>query len=218
MTKPVSEVYELASGGVIDGATTPPDALLGFKLDEVLNRMTFVPGSLGATVVIVSVNPDTWAKISEADQKAIMSVSGGVVAKRSGDLHVVETQTAIETMKAKGMTVDTMSDEELAKMKEAPAPLQSEWTERPGGRPGEPAGNAGFLRRTDQRRKLTVFPSDADVGDRFPTRIASPQRALRGPRFFVGRKERARAPAGAPVVPMFPSCFTILARRSSSVV
>ncbi len=130
VTKPVSEVYELASGGVIDGATTPPDALLGFKLDEVLNRMTFVPGSLGATVVIVSVNPDTWAKISEADRKAIMSVSGGVVAKRSGDLHVVETQTAIEKMKAKGMTVDTMSDEELAKMKDALTPLQAEWIEK----------------------------------------------------------------------------------------
>lgn len=130
VTKPVSEVYELAAGGVIDGATTPPDALLGFKLDEVLNRMTLVPGSLGATIVIVSANPDTWAKISEADQKAIMSVSGGVVAKRSGDLHLVETQTAIEKMKAKGMTVDVMSDEELAKMKEAVQPLQAEWIEK----------------------------------------------------------------------------------------
>ncbi|MFP1644706.1 TRAP transporter substrate-binding protein [Pontitalea aquivivens] len=130
VNKPVSEVYELASGGVIDGATTPPDALLGFKLDEVLNRMTFVPGGLTSTTVIVSVNPDTWDKISEADQQAILSVSGEKIARMSGDLHFDETKKAIEKMEAGGMTVDRMTDEEAAKMREIVAPVTIEWLEK----------------------------------------------------------------------------------------
>lgn len=129
VNKPVSEVYELASGGVIDGATTPPDALFGFKLDSVLDTMTFVPGSLGSTTVLVSVNPDTWAKISEADRKAILEVSGAKVAKMSGDLHRKETEAAIAKMEAKG-TVHRMNDAELARMKEQVAPLTAEWVEK----------------------------------------------------------------------------------------
>ncbi|MCV2448368.1 TRAP transporter substrate-binding protein [Paracoccus sp. DMF] len=130
INKPVSEVYELASGRVIDGATTPPDALLGFKLDEVLNTMIFVPGSLGSTTVLVSVNPDAWGRISEADQQAIRKVSGAVVARMSGDLHRKETEAAIAKMQAKGMTVTRMSDAELARMQERVAPLTAEWLEK----------------------------------------------------------------------------------------
>lgn len=130
VNKPVSEVYELASGRVIDGATTPPDALLGFKLDDVLNTMTFVPGSLGSTTVLVSVNPDAWDRISEADQQAIRKVSGAVVARMSGDLHRKETEAAIAKMQAKGMTVTRMSDAELARMQERVAPLTAEWLEK----------------------------------------------------------------------------------------
>ncbi|WP_140847477.1 TRAP transporter substrate-binding protein [Paracoccus sp. FO-3] len=130
VNKPVSEVYELASGRVIDGATTPPDALLGFKLDDVLNTMTFVPGSLGSTTVLVSVNPDAWGRISEADQQAIRKVSGAVVARISGDLHRKETEAAIAKMQAKGMTVNRMADAELARMQERVAPLTAEWLEK----------------------------------------------------------------------------------------
>ncbi|MBT0782987.1 TRAP transporter substrate-binding protein [Paracoccus sp. pheM1] len=130
INKPVSEVYELASGGVIDGATTPPDALLGFKLDDVLDTMTFVPGSLGSTTVLVSVNPDAWARISEADQQAIRQVSGAAVARMSGDLHRKETEAAIAAMQAKGMTIHRMGDAELARMKERVAPLTAEWLEK----------------------------------------------------------------------------------------
>ncbi|MTE01719.1 hypothetical protein GIY56_15625 [Paracoccus sp. YIM 132242] len=130
VNKPVSEVYELASGGVIDGATTPPDALLGFKLDDVLNTMTFVPGSLGSTTVLVSVNPDTWARISEADQQAIRKVSGAAIARMSGDLHRAETEAAIARMQAKGMAIHRMGDAELAAMKERVAPLTAEWLEK----------------------------------------------------------------------------------------
>jgi len=130
VNKPVSEVYELASGRVIDGATTPPDALLGFKLDDVLNTMTFVPGSLGSTTVLVSVNPDAWDRISEADQQAIRKVSGAAVARMSGDLHRKETEAAIAKMQAKGMTVNRMGDAELAKMQERVAPLTAEWLEK----------------------------------------------------------------------------------------
>ncbi|SEI12169.1 TRAP transporter substrate-binding protein [Paracoccus alkenifer] len=130
VSKPVSEVYELASGRMIDGATTPPDALLGFKLDDVLHTMTFVPGSLGSTTVLVSVNPDAWAKISEPDQQAIRQVSGAAVAKMSGDLHRKETEAAIAKMQDDGRTIHRMSAAELAKMQALVAPLTAEWLEK----------------------------------------------------------------------------------------
>lgn len=130
VNKPVSEVYELASGRMIDGATTPPDALLGFKLDDVLHSMTFVPGSLGSTTVLVSVNPDAWARISEADQQAIREVSGAAVARMSGELHRKETEAAIAEMQNRGRTIHRMNDAELARMKERVAPLTAEWLDK----------------------------------------------------------------------------------------
>lgn len=92
--------------------------------------MTFVPGSLGSTTVLVSVNPDAWDRISEADQQAMRKVSGAAVARMSGDLHRKETEAAIAKMQAKGMTVTRMSDAELAKMQERVAPLTAEWLEK----------------------------------------------------------------------------------------
>jgi len=130
ISKPVSEVYELASGRMIDGATTPPDALLGFKLDDVLHSMTFVPGSLGSTTVLVSVNPDAWVRISEADQQAIREVSGAAVARMSGELHRKETEAAIAEMQNRGRTIHRMNDAELARMKERVAPLTAEWLDK----------------------------------------------------------------------------------------
>ncbi len=123
-------VYELASGGMFDGATTPPDALLGFKLDDVLHTMTFVPGSLGSTTVLVPVNPDSWARISEADQQAIRQVSGAAVARMSGELHRKETEAAIAEMQNRGRTIHRMSDEELAKVQQRLEPLTVEWLDK----------------------------------------------------------------------------------------
>ncbi len=130
VSKPVSEVYELASGGVIDGATNPPDSTLAFKLHEVLNRMTFIPGGLSNATAMISVNPDAWAKISEADQKAILEISGEKFARASGDMNFAETVKAIETMQAAGMTLDRMDDAEAAKMKEKVVPMTTEWLEK----------------------------------------------------------------------------------------
>ncbi|MFP1644705.1 TRAP transporter substrate-binding protein [Pontitalea aquivivens] len=130
VSKPTSEVYELAAGGVIDGATNPPDATIGFKLNEVFKRMTYFPGGMSSATVLVSVNPDAWAKISEADQKAILEISGEKIAKASGDLHVGETQKAVEKMEAEGMKIDRISAEEEAKMKEVLAPVTASWAEK----------------------------------------------------------------------------------------
>src|SRR5690606_6492478 len=86
VSKPISELYELLSGGVVDGAIIPIDTVKGFKLDGALKHITVIPGGLSNNMVMIAMNPAAWDKISEADQKAINEVSGRFLAQRNGEV------------------------------------------------------------------------------------------------------------------------------------
>jgi len=122
--KPATEIYEMVSGGVLDGAVfTIPDAL-SFKLTTLLPKVHLVPGGLGATVIVLAINPAKWKSLSDADQKAIMSVSGEKVARAVGASYdVVETESLEATRKANG-SIETFGAPMLAAMKQKLAPIE----------------------------------------------------------------------------------------------
>src|SRR5690606_23416472 len=76
LNKPASEIYELASGGMIDGAVIPLDSIVDFNLHGVFKKINTIPGGMVSTVIVLPVNKAAWDKISPADQEAILSVSG----------------------------------------------------------------------------------------------------------------------------------------------
>lgn len=57
VSKPASELYELLSGGVIDGAIFPLDSMVGFKVDSVLKHVAYMQGGFNSSMVLIAMNP-----------------------------------------------------------------------------------------------------------------------------------------------------------------
>ena len=122
--KPATEIYEMVSGGLLDGAVfTIPDAL-SFKLTNLLPRVSIVPGGLGATVIVLGVNPAKWKTIGEADQQAIMKVSGEKLAQAVGTAYDIAEKESLEATRKSGGTVETLSPALVAAMKQRVLPIE----------------------------------------------------------------------------------------------
>ncbi|MGE0313443.1 MAG: TRAP transporter substrate-binding protein [Lautropia sp.] len=126
--KPVSEIYELASTGIIDGSFFPISTTYDFKVDKALKYMTLVPGGLGQSVMALLVNESKWKKISEKDRTAIMALSGERIAGAAGVLFGKAEADAIA--KAKAERPDEVAVAGTALMKDltkALEPVDEDW-------------------------------------------------------------------------------------------
>jgi TRAP-type C4-dicarboxylate transport system substrate-binding protein len=81
---PVTQAYEILSGGVADGIQFPAESVTAFKIDPVLDQGLIVPGGLYNVSFFVVMNDAKWKALSPEDQAAVMSVSGEKLAKLAG--------------------------------------------------------------------------------------------------------------------------------------
>lgn len=130
ISKPMSEVYELASSGTIDGGIIPPDTVLGFNLAGTLKDYVLIPGGIVNTVNMLAFSPEAWEKITPADQEAIRSVSGEVLAGKLAAVYAKSLNDALAAMPAAGMTVQTLPEDVAEALRAKLAPLRSEWIEK----------------------------------------------------------------------------------------
>lgn len=130
IAKPVPEIYELASSGVIDGGVIVAETIVGFKLMDVLKRVTIVPGGLANTTLLVAMNPAKWNSLSKEDQAAITKVSGEALASVAGRVHDESQQAAMEQI-VKGNAVIQKASPALAEeLKTLLAPVEKTWAEK----------------------------------------------------------------------------------------
>lgn len=125
--KPMGELYEMASSGVVDGAIMPIDPIRGFKLQDVLKYITRVDGGLNNTAMVIGINPAKWQEISEKDRAAITAISGEVLARKNGELLQKTMDDTIAEVTKVGMTVNDMPPEEVAKLKVTLQPIRDAW-------------------------------------------------------------------------------------------
>ncbi|WP_417725551.1 TRAP transporter substrate-binding protein [Salipiger sp.] len=130
ISKPFTEIYELAAGGAIDGAVIPFETMEAFKLEGALKQITVVPGGMVNTINILAINKDKWNRISEADREAIMSISGEVVARRSGEVHQANTDKAMASLPEAGVAFATIPDAAMPAITEALQPIRDAWVAR----------------------------------------------------------------------------------------
>lgn len=130
ISKPASELYELLSGGVIDGAIFPLDSMVGFKVDTVLKHVAYMEGGFNSSMVLIGMNKDAWARIPEPDQKIIMELSGETLARRVGEMLAVSEKEAREKMVAGGTEVVDVDSTLVQQFEEAVLPVRQAWMEK----------------------------------------------------------------------------------------
>jgi TRAP-type transport system periplasmic protein len=128
--KPVSEMYELASTGIVDGTFFAATAVRDWKLGELLPYMTKVEGGIGQPVMAFLVNEAKWGSISEADRAAIMEVSGEALAQKAGQNYADSDTAAMDELTSAGMTVAEASPALMEELRSALAPVEEDWITR----------------------------------------------------------------------------------------
>ena len=127
---PAPKVYEALSSGVADGIFMPIETQKSFRLKEVVPHVTIMPGGLYYGSFAFILNSDFLAGLSEADQKAVMSVSGEKLAKLAGQQWDAADAAGLAAAKEAGTTISTASHEIHKKYLGIMAPVEAEWIER----------------------------------------------------------------------------------------
>lgn len=158
VAKPVNELYELLSNGVLDGSLSGAEQVNTYRLSEVTRHLTLVPGGLYNTVLVVVMNEAKWNSIAPADQEAIMRLSGEAMANAAGQVYYASDEKGLEKMRSVGAQVRTASPVLMAGIKAALLPLEQQVLEkaRRGGLPDPEAALADY--RADVERASAKMP------------------------------------------------------------
>jgi len=127
LVKPATEVYELLSGGIADGVLFPAEAICAFKLDEILNGATRVPGGLYGDSTSVIINKDTYAALSDEDRAIIDKYSGEYLAMMGGRAVDGRDTECWKQLNAKNMKVITADDKFQTFLRGLVDPMVANW-------------------------------------------------------------------------------------------
>lgn len=125
VAKPVSEAYELVSGGIVDGVLAPLEGVKSWRLDKFIKHVRRTPFNFASLTTFVSAK--TWAKISAADRQAIERVSGEALSARFGKAFDAADNEAIALLKAAGVEPQPLPEATLQAMRAHVAPLDRAW-------------------------------------------------------------------------------------------
>ncbi len=128
--KPVTEIFEMVNGGLVDGALFPPVDHKSFKLTSALGRMTEIPGGISCSAIAFIVNESKWNTIAAADREAIMKVSGAAMAQLAGRAYDESSREAVDEMRKAGGHVEVMPAPAVAALKQRVQPVEQGWIER----------------------------------------------------------------------------------------
>jgi len=127
IVKPAPESYELLSTGVADGVFFPPESVASFRLDGIVRYATLFPGGLYADVHAIIMNKDAFAKLSEQDKAALLTLSGEHIATMGGKAWGDADVAALESLKAKNVEFVQPSAQLISDVKARTAGFEKEW-------------------------------------------------------------------------------------------
>ena len=112
--KPVSESYEILTGGIVDGTFSGMDGIPAFKIDKVVKYWTKAPGGLYRTSFGVVMNTDTYNKLPAEDKAAVDRLSGERLARKFGQAWDKSDKAALQIIEANKIQVVEPDDKLLA--------------------------------------------------------------------------------------------------------
>jgi TRAP-type C4-dicarboxylate transport system substrate-binding protein len=126
--KPVTEIYELASSGIVDGTFFSYGPMISWKTKDIFENVTLMPGGMGQSVIAVLMNQAKFDGLSEADRQAIMDVSGEELARAFGAAWQNDEDVALAELG--NLTVVDASPEFLSAFEAAIEPVETAWVEK----------------------------------------------------------------------------------------
>lgn len=127
--RPVSEMYELASTGIVDGTFFPLGPIVDWGVVDHLRYVTLVPGGMGQSVMAILVNEAKWNAIDEADRQAILQISGEHVSRAAGIEFKKGEGEKREILLEAGVSIEPSSDTLLDQLQEKLEPVDQAWIE-----------------------------------------------------------------------------------------
>jgi TRAP-type C4-dicarboxylate transport system substrate-binding protein len=124
--QPAGSVYELMSGGVIDGFIFPLETIKSFNLEKV-KHATIIPGGLTAVPIFVAMNPKKFASLSKEDQAILMRNSGERLSRINGPVWDERDKVGLDGIKQAGGTVATANPELTKRIFDATKPAVDGW-------------------------------------------------------------------------------------------
>ena len=124
---PVTEIYEILSGGIVDGVFFDFSTIASLKLEQLIKYVTIVPGGLYNSSFVVVMNEDRFNKLSKQDRDAIDSVSGEVVSRRVGRTFDAQEKISVAALTANNVAVTTASPAFMQALKAKTAGIEAKW-------------------------------------------------------------------------------------------
>lgn len=127
VNKPISEMYELISTGVVDGMISSNETIKTFKVTDSIKNLLVVPGGLSGAGISFVVNEDALSGLSDADREAFWSVSGEVMSANIGRVYQELNAEGKQSVADAGGVITNASDELMADLKTRLASVDQEW-------------------------------------------------------------------------------------------
>jgi TRAP-type C4-dicarboxylate transport system substrate-binding protein len=118
------EVFTALQQGTIDGQENPIGVITSAKLNQVQKHLTLTGHLYSPAMVMMS--PAAYNKMSEADRKVMVEVARKGAALSRAQVERQETE-GVETLRAAGMQVRTLSSAEKEAFQKAMAPAYKEF-------------------------------------------------------------------------------------------
>ena len=126
----IYDAYQGLDTGLLDCSQGYSYAMAALKQQEVIDSYTLMNwGQVGALGVFM--NKQAFDALDPSVQEALLTAGEGM-ADKLGELINADNEKAVETMKAAGVEVIELPEEERAKLVEASTQFLDQWVERAG--------------------------------------------------------------------------------------
>ncbi len=118
------ELFAALQQGTVDGQENPPDVIASARLQEVQKFMTLWNASYDP--IIMSASKQLWAKLDDKE-KQIFTASAKEAMAFQKKLARKKNNELIESFKARGLKVSTLSPETIAAFRRAASPVYDQY-------------------------------------------------------------------------------------------
>ena len=122
-----NNMYDMMSGGIVDGAVAGMGALISFQLAHYTKEITIFPGQLGYTLQSFIMNERKYKSLSPEDRAVIDKLSGEAFARMAGQGFVDQDERALPLIKENGIATHKASPDFMKILKERVGFYKANW-------------------------------------------------------------------------------------------